>query len=156
MKQIVIIRGISLFASYVQNTLQNPAVKVNSICGGNYWGSSVWISSQQINYLSCFLHSSNTSENIGTERSCASAAYRIKKACDSIRREVVYNIMIELGIPTKLVRLTKLCLNETCSRVWVSKNLSDVFPIRSGLKQRDVLSPLLFNFALENAIRSVQ
>jgi hypothetical protein len=33
--------------------------------------------------------------------------------------------------------------------------LSDKFPIQNGLKQ-DVLSPLLFNFALEYAIRKVQ
>ena len=42
-----------------------------------------------------------------------------KKAYDSIRKEVLYNILIELGIPTKLVRLTKMCLTETYSRVWV-------------------------------------
>jgi len=34
--------------------------------------------------------------------------------------------------------------------------LSDMFPIRNGLKQGDALSPLLFNFALEYAIRKVQ
>jgi hypothetical protein len=31
-----------------------------------------------------------------------------------------------------------------------------MFPIRNGLKQRDALSPLLFNVALEYAIRRVQ
>jgi hypothetical protein len=30
-----------------------------------------------------------------------------------------------------------------------------MFPIRNGLKQRDDLSPLLFNFSLENAISRV-
>ena len=56
----------------------------------------------------------------------------------------------------KLVRLLKMCLTETYSRVRVSKNLSDMFPIRNGLKQGDALQPLLFNFALEYAIRIVQ
>jgi len=48
-----------------------------------------------------------------------------------------------------------MCLNETYSRVRVGKILSDRFPIRNGFK-KDVLSPLLFNFALEYAIRRVQ
>jgi hypothetical protein len=34
--------------------------------------------------------------------------------------------------------------------------LSDSFHIQTGLKQGDALSPLLFNFALEYAIRKVQ
>ena len=75
---------------------------------------------------------------------------------DSVRREVLYNILIEFGIPKKLVRLIKMCLTERYSRVRVGKNLSDMFPIRNGLKQGDALSPLLFNFALEYAIRRVQ
>jgi len=49
-----------------------------------------------------------------------------------------------------------MCLAETYSRVRVGKNLSDMFPIRNGLKRGDALSPLLFNFALEYAIRRVQ
>ena len=34
--------------------------------------------------------------------------------------------------------------------------MSDRFPIRNALKQGDALSPLLFKFALEYAIRRVQ
>jgi len=41
-----------------------------------------------------------------------------KRAYDSFRREVLYNTHIELGIPMKLVRLIKMCLNETYSRAW--------------------------------------
>jgi len=48
----------------------------------------------------------------------------------------------------KLVALIKMCLTETYGRGRVGKNLSDMFPIRNGLKQ-DVLLPLFFNFALE-------
>jgi hypothetical protein len=36
------------------------------------------------------------------------------------------------------------------------EHLSDKFPIQNGLKQEDALSPLLFNFALEYAIRKFQ
>jgi hypothetical protein len=42
------------------------------------------------------------------------------------------------------------------SKVRVDKHLSDNFPIQNGLKQGDALSLLLFNFALECAIRKVQ
>ena len=42
------------------------------------------------------------------------------------------------------------------SRVRVGKILSDIFPIRNGLKQGDALSPLLFSFASVYAVRRVQ
>jgi hypothetical protein len=79
-----------------------------------------------------------------------------KKIYDSVRREVLYNIFIEFGVPMKLVRLIKMCLNKTYSKVHIGKYLSDIFYIQNGLKQGEVLSPLLFNFALEYAIRKVQ
>jgi len=79
-----------------------------------------------------------------------------KKAYDSVRREVLNKILIEFGIPRKLVRLIKTSLTETYSTVRVGKNVSDRFTIRNGLKQGDALSPMLFNFALEYAIRRVQ
>jgi hypothetical protein len=49
-----------------------------------------------------------------------------------------------------------MCLNETCSTVRIGKFQSDKFPIQYGFKQGDPLLPLLFNFALEYAIRRVQ
>jgi hypothetical protein len=53
----------------------------------------------------------------------------------------------------KLVRLIKMYLNETYNKVCMGKNLCDSFPIQNGLKQGDVLSPLIFNFASEYAIK---
>jgi len=53
----------------------------------------------------------------------------------------------------KQVRLINMYLNETYSRVRVGKHLSDMFPIKKSLKKRDALSPLIFNFALEYAIK---
>jgi hypothetical protein len=73
-----------------------------------------------------------------------------------VRREVLYNILIEFGIPMKLVRLIKTCLNEIYNEVRIDIHLLDIFSIQNGLKQGDASSPLLFNFALEYAIRKVQ
>jgi hypothetical protein len=53
-----------------------------------------------------------------------------KKACDLVRREALYNILNEFGIPRKLVGLIKMCLNETCSRVHIGKICPTSLPLR--------------------------
>jgi hypothetical protein len=53
-----------------------------------------------------------------------------KKAYDSDRREVLYNILIEFGIPRKLVGLIKMCLNETYSTVRIGNYSLTSFPFR--------------------------
>jgi hypothetical protein len=52
-----------------------------------------------------------------------------KKAYDIVRREALYSILIEFGVPTKQVRLIKMCLNETYSKFRIGKYLFDNFPI---------------------------
>jgi len=47
-----------------------------------------------------------------------------KKACDSVRREVLYTLLIEFRIFMKLERLKKMCLNETYNRVLLGRHLS--------------------------------
>jgi len=56
-----------------------------------------------------------------------------KEVYNSVRREVLYNIIIEFGVSTKQARLINN-LTERYNRVWVRQNLSDVFSIRNGLK----------------------
>jgi hypothetical protein len=62
-----------------------------------------------------------------------------KRAYGLVRREVLYNIHIEFGNPSKSVRLIKICPNEIYSKALVGKHLSDMFPVKNGLKQGDVL-----------------
>jgi hypothetical protein len=83
-------------------------------------------------------------------------SYDFKKAFDSVKREVLYNILLEFGTSKKLLRLIKTCLNETYTKVHIGKVLSDKFPFQNGLKWGDSLLPLIFNFGLEYAIRKVQ
>jgi len=68
----------------------------------------------------------------------------------------VFNIFIECVISMNLVRPIKMFLNETYSRDRVGENLSNMFPIRNGLKQGDGVSPFLFNFSLGYVIGMVQ
>jgi len=63
----------------------------------------------------------------------------LEKAYNSVMREDLYYILTEFGIPMELVWLIKMGLNETYSRVWVGKHLSDMFPMRNGLKQGHAL-----------------
>jgi hypothetical protein len=79
-----------------------------------------------------------------------------KEAYGSFKREDLYDVLLEFGIPKKTVRLIKMCLNETYSKVRVGKHLSDKFHTQNGLKQGHALWPLLFNFALEYTIRKIQ
>jgi hypothetical protein len=52
----------------------------------------------------------------------------------------------------KLVRLIKMGLNETYSKVLIGKHLSESFLIQNGLQQRDALSTVPSNFALNIAL----
>lgn len=62
--------------------------------------------------------------------------------------------MIELEIPEKLVNLAKMTLNGVKCKIKLGTNLSECFFFtEKGLKQGDSLSCLLFNIALEKAIR---
>jgi hypothetical protein len=69
-----------------------------------------------------------------------------KKAYDSVKREVLYSILLEFGIPKKLVRLIKMCLNETYSTVHIGKLLSDKFPIQNGTRRCSI--DVAFQFCL--------
>jgi hypothetical protein len=70
--------------------------------------------------------------------------------------EVFYGTLIEFGVSMKPVRLIKMCLNETYSKVHIGKHMSDNFPIQNSLRQGDSLLPLFFSFAFEYANRKVQ
>jgi hypothetical protein len=51
-----------------------------------------------------------------------------------MKREVLYYILTEFGVPMKLLQLIKMCLNETY-KAHIGKHLSDSFLIQNGLKQ---------------------
>jgi hypothetical protein len=54
--------------------------------------------------------------------------------------------------PAKIIQM---CLNETYSRVWINRHLSDVSN-QDGMKQEAALLSMPLNFALKYAFQSVQ
>jgi hypothetical protein len=125
--------------------------------GGNYCGLSMWISTLRVKTTDYIFCNSQIPEKKGEYNAAVYQIFiELKKAYGSVSMEVLHNILIEYGIPMKRVRLIKMCLTETYSRFQVSKHLSDMFPIMNDLKQGNALSPLLFNYALEYAIRKIQ
>lgn len=76
-----------------------------------------------------------------------------KAAYDSVYREELYRAMIEFGIPGKLIRLVRATMAESRSCVRIQGDLTNEFICRRGVRQGDGLACLLFNIALERAVR---
>jgi hypothetical protein len=57
----------------------------------------------------------------------------------------MFSVLTDFNIPIKPVRLLKVCVNETCWRIYVSEYLPDVFYIHSGLRQGDFLGAVSFH-----------
>ncbi|XP_058064632.1 uncharacterized protein LOC131214270, partial [Anopheles bellator] len=72
-----------------------------------------------------------------------------RAAYDSVKRNELWQIMLEHGFPTKLIRLIRATLDGSTSSVRIAGEISDSFVTLDGLKQGDGLSNLLFNIALE-------
>ena len=57
------------------------------------------------------------------------------------------------GIPAKLIRLVRMTMTNVTCQVRVDGKLLGPFATTKGLRQRDGLACLLYNLALERAIR---
>ena len=57
--------------------------------------------------------------------------------------------MEEFKIPIKLINVCKTCVQKTRSAVRIEGTLSSFFENKTGLKEDDTLSPILFNLALQ-------
>ena len=95
----------------------------------------MWLPTQQVDYWSYILHPPILEKKWEYSEPVHQLFIDFKKAYDSVRREVLYKIVIEFGIPRKLVGLIKMSLTETYSGVRVGKTVSDRFSVRNGLKQ---------------------
>jgi hypothetical protein len=74
---------------------------------------SVWVSTQQRNTDQIFCIRQILEKIWEYNETVHELFINFKKAYDSVRMEILYNIVIESGVPMKFVRFLKMCLNET-------------------------------------------
>ncbi|BHF78196.1 U3 snoRNP protein [Sparganum proliferum] len=70
-------------------------------------------------------------------------------AFDSVHRESLWRIMALDGVPAEIIAMTKAYYRSTTARVLVRNNLSQPFGIRSGVRLGCIVSPILFNYAID-------
>jgi sorting nexin-29 len=76
-----------------------------------------------------------------------------KRAFDSIDRYKLYQVMEDMNISHKLIRLVKMTMKNTTERVKVTNKLSNSFIINAYARQGDGLSPTLFILVLHHGVQ---
>jgi hypothetical protein len=84
------------------------------------------------------------------------AFINFRQACDSVRREEMYEALQYFPISNTLIRLIKATMRNTVAKVKVQTEMTVLFEIRDGLKQGDGLVPMLFSVIMECVLRTVQ
>ena len=78
------------------------------------------------------------------------AAYiDLKKAFDSVHREVLWDLLCIHRIFAKFIGLLICLYSGTVSTVKCGRGVSDFFPVNTGVRQRFVLAPSLFNTSMD-------
>jgi sorting nexin-29 len=79
-----------------------------------------------------------------------------KQAYDSIDREQLWIALRNFRIPKKIVKLVEICNQQIFYKVRFMGETSENFEYKTGLRQGDALSPVLFNLALKIVIRDIR
>lgn len=73
------------------------------------------------------------------------ASYDLKAAFDTVDRPWAFHALRRLAVPEHLIRLCEALYRDCSGSVRQWGAASETFPLRSGLRQGSLLSPLLFN-----------
>ena len=79
-----------------------------------------------------------------------------EKAFDSVKREVMWLMLQECGIPTKIIQIIKIFYVGFKCKISHEGKLSDFLEVRNGVRQGCILSPVLFLLILDRVMKSVR
>lgn len=94
-------------------------------------------------------------KHVEHQQECAMAFIDLRKAYDSVDRELMMAILRAEGVPEKLVKLIEKLYEHTTLRVRVKDELGRSVEISSGVRQGCILSPTLFNLFLNFLLKHV-
>ena len=80
----------------------------------------------------------------------------LTKAFDTVPRELLWKILLKYGVPEKFLNLIKLFHAGMEAKVSVCGKESPPFPVEVGVKQGDVLAPVLFNLFTSVVMKLLQ
>lgn len=63
--------------------------------------------------------------------------------------------MVQLGIPAKLVKMVKACMQISRCKIKFNSVISKEFTVTTGVRQGDALPPILFNIGLNSVVKEV-
>jgi Reverse transcriptase (RNA-dependent DNA polymerase) len=72
-----------------------------------------------------------------------------EKAYDRVSHEWLFHILEHIQLPQRLLSFLKWTHINSSSCIIINNRLTNTFPTRSGVRQGDPLSPVLFNLSLE-------
>jgi hypothetical protein len=78
------------------------------------------------------------------------------QAFDTVNRDAIYSSLIKYNVPSKLISLTKLTLQQTELEVKVNNSCSEWFETKTGVRQGDPISAVLFSAVLNSVMGTLE
>ena len=76
-----------------------------------------------------------------------------QKAFDSVHRESLWKILQAYGLPPKIINLIKMFYNNFECSIILGNTITEAFPVKSGVRQGCILSPILFLVTIDWVMR---
>jgi len=78
------------------------------------------------------------------------------QAFDTVKRDIIYNSLTKHNVSDNLIKLIKLTMQRTKMKAKVNNSYSEWFETKTGVRQGDPLSALIFSVVLDSVIADLE